>query len=187
MVEIRWSLVLLVLLFSGCIEAGSLSLSNDEGRLDLPSIASQLKKAQKNPYSSDMGVPLNSLPSHYMRSREAGSYTEAFTLEGLPSTTIVWRVEKDPFGKVFEDIKAESSSTIDIEVDSTKIKAEVTETESLYRIAAHIGIFTLIAETKNPDDIDSVKAFGTHNEVVGNVFTAGLENALAYDLDSLGY
>jgi hypothetical protein len=187
MVRIRWSLVLLVLLFSGCIEAGSLSLSNDERKIDLSSIGSQLKNVRKSPYSSEMGVPLKSLPRHYKRSREVGSYTEVFTLEGLPSTTILWRVEKDPFGNVFDDIKADSSSRIDLEIDSTEIKAEVTETDDLYRIAAHIGIYTFIAETKNQDDINSVKVFGTYNEVVGEVFTAGLENALTYDLDSLGY
>ncbi len=187
MVRIRWFLVFFVLLFSGCIEAGSLSLSNDERRIDLSSIGSQLKEVRKNPYSSAMGVPLKSLPRHFMRSREEGSYTEFITLEGLPSTIILWRVEKDPFAKKFESIKADSRSTIDLEVGSTEIKAEVTDTDDLYRIAAHIGIYTFIAMTENPDDIDSVKVFGTHNEVVGEVFTAGLENALTYDLDSLGY
>jgi hypothetical protein len=187
MVRIRWFLVLFVLLFSGCIEAGSLSLSNDDRRIDLTSLGSQLKDVQRSPYSSEMGVPLKSLPRHFVRSREEGSYREVLTLEGLPSTTILWRVEKDPFAKDFEMIKTDSSSRIDLEVGSTEIKAEVTDTDDLYRITTHIGIYTFIAETNNPGDIDSVNVFGTHEEVVNKVFTAGLENALTYDLDSLGY
>ncbi|MFQ5801158.1 MAG: hypothetical protein ACE5HH_05510 [Candidatus Hydrothermarchaeales archaeon] len=182
----RGPLLLFVLLISGCIEAGSLSLPSEDTRLDLSSIGAQFKELQKTPSAGEMGVPLKSLPNYFLRSSEQGSYSEAFSLGGLPSTTIVWKVYKDPYGKEYENIKADSTDTVVLLIDSSEITAIVTERDDLYRIAGHIGLYTFVSETQNPEEIDSARVYGNHEDVVRKVFEAGIENALSFDLESLG-
>jgi hypothetical protein len=179
-------LLFFMLMTMGCIEAGSLSLPDEDTKIDLSQLGDQLKEFRKSPSSDQIGVPIKSLPRHFLRSAEHGSYSEAFTLGGLPSTTIVWTAYKDPFGKEYERIRSKSRSSARLIVDDQEITAVVADTDTLYRISSHLGLYTFVAETKTPREIDSVKIYGTHEEVVKKVFEAGVENALAFDLDSLG-
>jgi len=69
-------------------------------------------------------------------------------------------------------------------VDSRNITTEVTDKGELYRMAAHIGLYTFSAETHSPGEIDSSGVYGTHEDVVNKVFLGGIKNALSFDLES---
>jgi hypothetical protein len=186
MVKNRWFLVFFVVLISGCIEAGSLNLPSDDSKLDLSKIGSQLRNIQKTPSDGKMGVPLNSLPRHFLRSSEQGSYSEAFTLKGLPSTVILWRIIKDPYGNEFNKFKSDSDDVIELVIDSTEVEAVVVDNKEVYSVSSHIGLYTFVAETQSPEVIDRAGVYGGREEVVNKVFEAGVENALSFDLDSFG-
>jgi hypothetical protein len=119
-----------------------------------------------------------------LRSGEEGSYSESFTLKGLPSTTVVWSVKKDPYGREYSKISSSTKKKITVDVDSSEITATVTDKEGLYKLSAHMGLYTFEAETRYGDEIDMAGIHGTHEEVVKRVFEAGLKNALKYDLSS---
>ncbi|HDH28101.1 MAG TPA: hypothetical protein ENH13_03110 [Euryarchaeota archaeon] len=183
-------LLLVVTAFTGCIESGSFNVAGDGGSFKLPDFrmgSSSLETDEAGSLSStgDLAVPMRSLPRHFLRSSESGSYSESFSLEGLPSTSIVWRVEKDPFEKVFQSISEDSNSKTEIDVDGTLFDVEVEKRHDLYRLAAHYGLYTFIAETTSPGEIENARAYGSAAEVVETVFVAGLKNALSYDLESL--
>jgi hypothetical protein len=112
--------------------------------------------------------------------------TSDIVLSGFPSATIVWRVERDPYGKEYERIKADSNAAMTLIIDETEIPAVITKEKGLYMISTHIGLYTFAAETEFPEEIDSIKVYGTHDEVVKEVFEAGVENSLSFDLDSPG-
>jgi hypothetical protein len=107
-------------------------------------------------------------------------------LSGFPSATIVWRVERDPYGKEYERIKAESTGAMTTMIGENEIPAVITQEKGVYRVSTHIGLYTFAAETEVPEEIDSIKVYGTHDEVVKEVFEAGVKNSLSFDLDSPG-
>jgi hypothetical protein len=183
-------LFLVVFAFTGCIESGSFDVAGDVSSINLPDFIggnSGDVTSEVSPLTStgDLAVPVTSLPSHFLRSSETGSYSESFSLVGLPSTSVVWRVELDPFEKTFQSISKDSNNKTELVVDGTLFKVEVENRRNLYRLAAHRGIYTFIAETGNPVEIENARAYGSAAEVVQTVFVAGLKNALAYDLGSL--
>jgi hypothetical protein len=184
--ERRWGfLLLLVIVTSGCIESGSLDLASTDTTFDLSSIASQFKEMDKRPSAGDMGVPLDSLPRYFLRNSEQGSYSEAFSLKGLPSTTIIWSVYKDPYGKEYADLKAIATDNIVLSIGSENVTAVETKRDDLYRITAHIGLYTFVCETQNPEEIDKAGIYGGHDKIVKEIFEAGLKNAFSFDLESL--
>ncbi len=184
MVKPLFLLVLVVLTLSGCIEAGSLGLPADTKNIDLSSFKTQILDLQSPTSTSDMGVPLKSLPGHYVRSGEHGSYTESFSLEGLPSTTIVWKVYRDPYAKEYKDVQKRLTGIEEMNVSSEVFKVTVVDEDDIFQLASHIGLYTFVAEAQDPEKIDSAEVYGTHEEVVTAVFEAGLKNALRYDLKS---
>ena len=187
MIGTRWFLVLFLLLISGCIESGNLNLPTEGVKINLSSFgSSQLKEASKaTPSLAGMAVPLKSLPRSYLKSGEDGSYLEAFSLGGLPSTLVVWKVWLDPYGMEFERLKSEATTRANLTIASSGIDAMETEKENLYRLGAHLGIYTFAAETTTLVEIDRAGVYGTHKDVVRKVFEEGVKNALSYDLNSL--
>jgi len=183
-------LFLVVFAFTGCIESGSFDVAGDVSSINLPDFiggngGDETVDVSSLTSTGDLAVPVTSLPSHYLRSSESGSYSESFSLVGLPSTSIVWRVELDPFEKTFQSISEGSNSKTEFVVESITFKVEVENRSDLYRLAAHRGIYTFIAETESPVEIENARAYGSADEVVQTVFVAGLKNALSYDLGSL--
>jgi|GEM_PF-4281366 len=183
-------LLFVAALFTGCIESGSFNVPGGGSSIQLPDLMggdTDGETGEKNIIAStgDLTVSLKMLPSHFSSSSETGSYSESFTLAGLPSARIVWRVEKDPFEKVFQKLADDSNSQKELLIDGVQVKVEVENSRDIYRISTHQGIYTFIAETDSPEDIENARAYGSAAEVVGTVFEAGLENAFAYDLESL--
>ncbi|RMF88790.1 MAG: hypothetical protein D6733_07815 [Methanobacteriota archaeon] len=184
--EKRWGLLLLTILFiSGCIESGSLDLPSGGSKLDLSSISAQLKGRDSEVSSGGMAVPPSMLPGYIVKNDEQGSFSEAFSLRGLPSTTIVWTVYKDPYGAVYDGLKVSATGHMVVPVGAENVTVTVTERDDLYRMAAHIGLYTFVSETEDPGAIDRADIYGDHVEVVKEVFTAGVKNALSHDLRSL--
>lgn len=177
-------LVLLVLMLSGCIEAGSLGLPEDTQDIDLSTLKSQFLELQKPSSTSDMGVPLKSLPDHFVRSGEYGSYTESFSLQGLPSTTIVWKVYRDPYANEYKNIQKRLTGIEEMNISSEVFKVTVVDEDDVFQLASHIGLYTFVAESADPENIGSAEIYGSYEEVVTEVFKAGLKNALGYDLKS---
>ena len=171
------------ILFVGCIQAGSLSIPADESGINLFDIKSAVvKNTGESPSSAEMGVPLKNLPKSYIRSAEHGTYTEAFSLKGLPSTIIYWSVSKDPYGEEYNEI--DSDDEMIISVNSQNITVAMSSAGSRYIVATHVGLYTFTAWTESAKEIDSAKVYGDHEDIVMAVFTAGIENALNFDLES---
>ncbi len=178
--------VFLFVLLAGCIESGSLSMPGDKTGLDLSSLTGKIKEIRRSPASGEMGIPVKELPGHYLRTAEHGSHSEAFSLKGLPSTVIIWRVQKDPYGREYEGIKARSADRLNLTIDDTEIDVVVTRRQGFYSLTARVGLYTFSSETQNTMEIDSARVYGTHDEVVRKVFEAGLKNAMSFDLESFG-
>ncbi|MFQ6136867.1 MAG: hypothetical protein ACE5PM_06775, partial [Candidatus Hydrothermarchaeales archaeon] len=138
-------------------------------------------------------IPDEKLPKEWIKTREASesaggisSLTETISPRTLPTTVVTWYTYRDPYKTQYKEISTKSTQTITLTTDKGEEITAVTIKEAgLYKIATHIGFYTFVASTTTPENIDNLEKYGTHEEVVNDIFLTGVNLAMQYDLSSL--
>ncbi|MFQ5887158.1 MAG: hypothetical protein ACE5HY_00505 [Candidatus Hydrothermarchaeales archaeon] len=181
----------LLVILSGCIEAGEVRPS-EETKLPIPTL--KPKETQGPPPSIlAFSIPDQELPNEWIKTREVSEssgglsrLTQTISPRTLYTTVVTWETFRDPYKTKFKEISKENSETITLTAeDGEEISAITIEEEGLYKIATHLGLYTFVASTSTPENIDNLEKFGTHSEVVNDIFLTGINLARRYDLETL--
>ncbi len=183
--------LLLLVVVSGCIEAGGVR-APEETKLSIPTFKPRETEGPP-PSILAFSIPDQDLPDEWIKMREvsesSGSLsrlTQTISPRTLSTTIVIWETFRDPYKTKFREILKEDSKTITLTAeDGEEINAVTIEDEEEYKITAHLGIYTFVASTTTPQNIDDLEKFGTHSEVVNEIFLIGINQAKGYDLDTL--
>ncbi|MFQ5976058.1 MAG: hypothetical protein ACE5J5_07075 [Candidatus Hydrothermarchaeales archaeon] len=183
--------LLLLVILSGCIEAGEVT-APEKIKLPIPTLK---PKETMGPPPSILAfsIPDQELPNEWIKAREVSEssgglsrLTQTISPRTLATTVVTWETFRDPYKTKFKEISREDSKTITLTTDDgEEISAITVEDEGLYKITIHLGLYTFVAGTSTPQNIDDLEKFGTHSEVVNNIFLTGINLAKKYDLETL--
>jgi len=183
--------LLLLVIVSGCIETGGIRAPEDT-TLSIPTLK---PRGTEGPPPSILAfsIPNKDLPDEWIKTREVSEssgdlsrLTQTISPRTLSTTIVIWEIFRDPYKTKFREILKEDSKTITLTAeDGEEINAIIVEDKDLYQITTHLGLYTFVARTTTPQNIDDLEKFGTHSEVVNEIFFTGINNAKGYDLDTL--
>jgi len=178
------SLIVFVLLVSGCIESGSSGLSFSKGIEKIESVPGnlslkefQITRLNLERSVSRFSIALAGIEKEWLMSSEEGALEEVLILEGFPSIKIKWMVYKDPYKTKYNEL-SRYGTEVKLNLSTGEIRAKELESGGVYRIVSNIETYTFAAETGDIKAIDEVAKYGTHREVVSSVFVKALENSL---------
>ncbi len=187
-------LIILALLAitTGCIEAGDVR----PPELTMPPIPTlRAKETPGAPLSIlAFAIPDQKLPDDWIKTREVSESSgglsrleQTISPRTLGTTVVKWETYRDPYKTKFKEILAEENSeTITLTPEAgEEIEVVTVEEEGLYKIATHLGLYTFVASTSTPENIDDLEIFGTHSEVITDIFLTGINQANQYDLETL--
>ncbi len=183
--------LLLLVVVSGCIESGGGRVP-EETKIPISTL---------NPWETGapplsilaFSIPDQDLPNEWIKTREVSESSgglsrliQTISPRTLATTVVTWETFRDPYKTKFKEISKEDSKTITLTAeDGEEITAVTVEDEDLYKIATHLGLYTFVASTTTPQNIDDLEKFGTHSEVVNDIFLTGVNQAIQYDLETL--
>ncbi len=183
--------LLLLVVVSGCIETGGVR-APEEIKLSIPTLKSRETEGPP-PSILAFSIPDQDLPDEWIKTREVSEssgglsrLTQTISPRTLSTTIVIWEIFRDPYKTKFREISKEDSKTITLTAeDGEEINAITVEDKDLYQITTHLGLYTFVASTTTPQNIDDLEKFGTHSEVVNEIFLTGVNHAKGYDLDTL--
>ncbi len=183
--------LLLVVIISGCIEAGGVR-APEETKLSIPTLKPRETEGPP-PSILAFSIPDQDLPDEWIKTREVSEssgdlsrLTQTISPRTLSTTIVTWEIFRDPYKTKFREISGEDPKTLTFKDENNEeINAITVEDKDLYQITTHLGLYTFVASTTTPQNIDDLEKFGTHSEVVNEIFLTGVNQAKGYDLDTL--
>ncbi|MEE8358978.1 MAG: hypothetical protein V3R82_06170 [Candidatus Hydrothermarchaeales archaeon] len=183
--------LLLLVVVSGCIETGGIR-APEETKLSIPTLKPRETEGPP-PSILAFSIPDQDLPNEWIKTREVSEssgglsrLTQTISPRTLSTTIVTWEIFRDPYKTKFREISKEDSKTITLTTeDGEEINAITVEDKDLYQITTHLGLYTFVASTTTPQNINDLEKFGTHSEVVNEIFLIGINQAKRYDLDIL--
>ncbi len=177
---------------TGCIEAGGVRPLE----VTMPPLPTLMAKETPGAPLSILAfaIPDQELPDEWIKTREVSESSgglsrleQTMSPRTLGTTVVKWETYRDPYKTKFKEILAEENfKTVRLTPETGKeIEVVTIEEEGLYQIATHLGLYTFVASTSTPENIDALEIFGTHPEVITNIFLTGINQANQYDLETL--